>query len=142
MLTNLIIDEQIALSSSFSTDLKYGILGKRLVDISKLSKKDFINICQENWLDYISGIIENIEILLNTQRKKPKHWVKDLETYMISIKNNSTAAETALPKELKPDISIDNAVKKYKKVFLQYGNLLQIWPEVWNSVMEIKNERN
>ena len=142
LLTNLIIDEQISISSNFSPDLKYRTLGKRLVDLSELSKTDFINICQDNWLTYVAGLIEKIEIILDTCRKKPKHWVKDLETYMILIQKNSVKAEAALPKELKPDVNLDYAVKKYQYFFYKYGHLLQIWPEIWDSAMKIKKEWN
>ncbi len=111
----------------------YESLGKSLINISHLSDSDWINLCHDLWLEYAGKTIEKLELLLSKYKRKPKHWAIDVDNYISTIEREIVVNSNALPKELLKFHGIQKSVKLHKLFFREYGELLVIWPEIWQT---------
>jgi hypothetical protein len=141
IITVLIIEHCRKKLISLFNKTTYETLGYQLISLSRITDKQFISLCHDLWLDYAGNTICNLENKLIVNKRKPKHWAKDVDKYIVLLENQSLNPENALPRELRKHHSIDETIRLYKIFFKDYGNLLKSWPIIWEKALKLNIEK-
>ena len=142
IMTLLIIDHIKKKLFSLYRKATYKTFGEYLILLSDFSDENFLSLCHDLWLEYTANSIERLEKLLVENRRKPKHWAFDTEKYIDLFQAQSSIPENAIPKELRNNYSILEALNKYKSFFRDYGELLINWPVIWDAALKLNREED
>ncbi len=121
--------------------ISYQALGNQLVWLSQISDEDFLFFFHKIWLEYAGNAIADLEKKLAENKRKPKYWARDTEEYIMRLEKQSLVPENSLPKELRKNYSLDDAIKQYKCFFRDYGNLLINWPDIWDKALKFNKKK-
>ena len=142
IMTVLVVDYIKKKLFSLYRKATYKTFGEYLVFLSDISDEKFLLLCHDLWLEYTANSVEKLEEHLTENRRKPKHWAVDTEKYIDHFQAQSSAPENAIPKELRNNYNIPEALNKYKSFFRDYGELLVNWPDIWEAALKLNREED
>lgn len=140
-LTNILQNLTMSFTNSCAED-KLAITGTRLEETGKLSINDFKEYLKLNQIEYITTIMAHIDSLAEYYDNEPPWWAEDMDQYYNLLKKEVAGKDTEIPEELRHIMDKKEALKLFQSNILRYGELLQLWPEIWETSRKLNQEGN
>ena len=130
---NRISDVLIALAFDLATNTTYlslNTMGSFLSSTRSLSQCDFIDLLLLSLTRFIARRIARMELIVNTFRHSHSDWHRIVESALRTQLSTFNDPRFAHP----VDIMDDGSLTATRRILSGYGDLLQAWPHVWDSV--------
>ncbi len=115
-------------------------LGFRLQEIGSFNSSDFEEYLKLFQLGFLTKIISNIHNLFELYNEEPSWWAEDMRKYCSLLKKEALSSESVVPRDLRVYQSKNEALSVYKNYLYRCGEMLQWWPEIWETARKLNIE--
>ncbi|SIQ06367.1 hypothetical protein SAMN05920897_10381 [Alkalispirochaeta americana] len=107
-------------------------LGELMCALAEMPLEDWQDLVHELFLLFAMAEREKFGELLDRYRGEPSWWARDVEDYTERLIQQGAAPEGALPREYRDaGLSLGQGLEQYRAFCRSYGQLMMIWPRVW-----------
>lgn len=141
LMTGTLIREASAVPQTDSVDEAMRLIGRRMQRLAELSHEEWMEQCHDLRLRRIAQTIEGLERRLERYNEKPAFWARDVERHIEFLRTDNIEPSHAVPRELLVDNSEEDATALHRDFFRSYGELLTVWPEIWQAARTLNEDR-
>jgi len=109
-------------------DEKLRTFGRYLLDIGSQTSQDFMEFTRTQIWNTQSQYIDHLENLLKVHDEKPEFWARDVKKRLLLLRK--AVLKYNVPLDLMEKREASEALKCYQRLMLDFGRLLQWWPEI------------
>ena len=141
LMTGALIREASAVPQTDAADAAMRLIGRRMQRLAELSHEEWIEQCHDLRMRRIARTIEGLERRLERYNEKPAFWARDVERHIDFLRTDNIEPSHAVPRELLVDNSEEDATALHRDFFRSYGELLTVWPEIWQAARTLNEDR-
>jgi hypothetical protein len=112
--------------------------GALFQSFGNLSDDDFADLIRMNWNRYLAEQFSIHSELLDRYDGLPQFWAEQVEDMLDGIEQQLESPAFPLPVELVGSPYGADGVAICRRLFLDYGNVLVWWPDLWDTALELK----
>lgn len=110
------------------------VIGNRIVELTEYSDREWIEYMRHLRRDYLVGIVQHLNSLLERYAYSPNYWSSDVSDYISALSSDSNSLESIVPDCLfGADRNIYDSIRKHKQLLASFGELILSWPAIWQS---------
>ncbi len=114
--------------------------GTFLRSVGSLSEKSFIEYEYHLWRVFLSRQMYHLSSLLERYDFSPTYWAEDVQALVQHAELLLTDGRLPVPAELSHVEPPEEAMKLFKTMLSDFGTLIETWPSIWNTALELKRE--
>jgi len=108
------------------------------MELSTLPHAEWQHLTHKLYLGFVAGEIRELERLLEKHRGKPSYWAKDVHSHIELMRQAAGDTSNIIPTELKETHSPEEAGEVHRSFLHSYGELLCVWPELWQAAVALR----
>jgi hypothetical protein len=113
-------------------------VGNVLAQWGAAPQADFEEMLKLLLADRACQLIANLQNSLRTESRKPEFWAEDVDMCISALEENMARDGYIVATDLRSSFSQNEVVPLVQRLVLQFGQLLQIWPDLRQAALELK----
>ena len=113
-------------------------LGQYLASFKNMADTSFIEMIRFIRRQQMSQFLHQLETRLEQAIFMPDFWAKDMDTYIKAIQKHIQSPNLHVPRDIDPSLDDDAVMKICKEAVEQYGELVRIWPTLYEALSQHK----
>jgi hypothetical protein len=114
-------------------------LGEHFAELGEIDAEEFAGVCIRASLDMRCSDNGRSELPPSMATRYPAHWRAGLKEYRERFERSVIDPSFFVPAEFKREQeSLDDAFQHMQQYVMQFGQLLQAWPELWSAARELR----